>query len=160
VTVNTLGFGHHKLGEIPAVGPCITGVIDLREQPVLEDGMVIEDGNIPGPLSGAITGSMIAISKLFGHEPAGNLSEKMHRKLREAESVVRGPYHGALNNTQAFLVMTHDDGKGVMKLENDRLELSWPGVGKEAIFLNVDGNLRPAWGPSWQPTTKSQKHSM
>jgi cholesterol oxidase len=49
-----------------------------------------------------------------------------------------------LNNTQAFLVMTHDDGKGVMKLENDRLELSWPGVGKEAIFQKVDGNLRAA----------------
>jgi cholesterol oxidase len=166
VTVNTLGFGPHKVGEIPPVGPCITGVIDLRGQPILEDGMVIEDGNIPGPLAGTITGPMVAISKLFGHEPGGDFSEKMHRKIREAESVVRGPYHGALNNTQAFLVMTHDDGKGVMKLEKDRLEVTWPGVGKEAIFKKVDANLRAATAaiggeyvvdPSW---TKIMKYDL
>ena len=144
VTVNTIGFGHHNPGELPPVGPCITSVIDLRGQPVLEDGMVIEDGNIPGPLAGTITAPMIAISKFFGHEPAGSLSEEMHRKLRVAESVLRGPYHGALNNTQAFLVMTHDDGNGKMQLEKDRLVIHWPGVGKEAIFQKVAGNLQLA----------------
>jgi len=144
VTVNTIGFGPHVPGEIPPVGPCITSVIDLRGQPVLEDGMVIEDGNIPGPLASTITAPMVGISKFFGHEPAGSVSEEMHRKLRVAESILRGPYHGALNNTQAFLVMTHDDGKGTMQLENDRLVISWPGVGKEAIFQKVAGNLRLA----------------
>jgi cholesterol oxidase len=144
VQINTIGFGDHKVGEIPPVGPCITSVIDMREQPVLEDGMVIEDGNIPGPLASTITGSMVGVSKLFGHEPVEGLSEKMHRKLREAESLLKGPYHGALNNTQAFLVMTHDDGKGVMKLEKDRLVINWPGVGKEEIFKKVDANLRAA----------------
>jgi cholesterol oxidase len=144
VTVNTIGFGPHAPGEIPPVGPCITSVIDLRGQPVLEDGMVIEDGNIPGPLAGTITASMVAISQFFGHEPAGNVSEEMHRKLRVAESFLRGPYHGALHNTQAFLVMTHDDGKGIMQLEKDRLVITWPGVGKEAIFQKVGDNLREA----------------
>lgn len=144
VQVNTVGFGEHKPGDISPVGPCITSVIDIREQPVLEDGMVIEDGNIPGPLASTITASMITVSKLFGSEPAESLSEKMHRKLREAESMVRGPYHGAINNTQAFLVMTHDNGMGRMKLENDRLKIEWPGVGKEAIFQKVDKNLRAA----------------
>ncbi len=142
--INTIGFGKHDPGEIPPVGPCITSVIDLREQPVLEDGMVIEDGNIPGPLASTITPSMITISKCLGHAPADGLSEKMHRTLREAESIMRGPYHGALNNTQAFLVMTHDNGKGVMKLDNDRLVIDWPGVGKEEIFKKVDDNLRAA----------------
>ncbi|PZF74387.1 GMC family oxidoreductase N-terminal domain-containing protein [Taibaiella soli] len=144
VQVNTVGFGHHKVGEIPPVGPCITSVIDLREQPTLEDGMVIEDGNVPGPLASTITASMATISKIFGSEPAESLSEKMQRKLREAESLIRGPYHGAMNNTQAFLVMTHDDGKGKMVLEKDRLKILWPGVGKEGIFQKVDKNLRAA----------------
>jgi len=144
IQVNTVGFGHHKVGEIPPVGPCITSVIDLREQPILEDGMVIEDGNIPGPLASTITTSMATVAKIFGSEPAESLSEKMHRKLREAESIIRGPYHGAINNTQAFLVMTHDDGKGKMVLEKDRLKILWPGVGKEAIFQKVDKNLRAA----------------
>ncbi len=142
VQVNNVGFGPHKPGEIPPVGPCITSIIDLRKQPVLEDGMVIEEGSVPGPLATTVTASMVAISKLFGHEPSGTSSEKLHRKLREAQSIIEGPYHGALNHTQALLVMTHDDGKGVMKLENDRLVINWPGVGKEEIFTKVDSTLR------------------
>lgn len=144
VAINTIGFGPHNPGEIPPVGPCITSVIDLRNQPVLEDGMIIEDGNVPGPLAHVVTDSMIALSKLFVHEPGATLNERMHRKMREAQSLIEGPYHGAINNTQAFLVMTHDDGKGEMSLENDRLVINWPGVGKEAIFQKVDKNLRAA----------------
>ncbi|HEY6083734.1 MAG TPA: GMC family oxidoreductase, partial [Chitinophagaceae bacterium] len=121
-----------------------TSIIDLRHQPVLEDGMVIEEGGLPGPLASTATASMVAISKLFGREPSGTLSEKLHRKLREAQSIIEGPYHGALNHTQALLVMTHDDGKGVMKLENDRLVINWPGVGKEEIFKKVNATLRAA----------------
>ncbi|XZF14146.1 GMC family oxidoreductase N-terminal domain-containing protein [Chitinophagaceae bacterium MMS25-I14] len=145
IQVNTVGFGHHKPGEITPVGPCITSVIDLREQPVLEDGMVIEDGNVPGPLASTIAGSMASIAKIFGSEPADEtFTGKMQRKLREAQSLLQGPYHGAMNNTQAFLVMTHDDGNGKMQLKNNRLEILWPGVGKEAIFQKVDKNLRAA----------------
>ena len=144
ITINAVGFGPHKPGEIDPVGPCITSVIDLREQPVLEDGMIIEEGNIPGPLASTVTGSMVAISKLFGHEPGGSITENVHRKLREAQSIIEGPYHGALNNTQAFLVMTHDDGNGIMSLKNDRLVIDWPGVGKQEIFKKVDANLRAA----------------
>ena len=33
------------------VGPCITSVIDLRHQPALDDGMVIEEGSIPGGIA-------------------------------------------------------------------------------------------------------------
>ena len=142
MAINTIGFGDHN--GVSPVGPCITGFIDLREQPVLEDGMVIEDGNIPGPLASTLTAPMMTISKVFGKEKGAGFSEEVHRKLRVAESMLRGPYHGAMNNTQAFLVMTHDDGKGVMSLENDRLVIKWPGVGKEAIFQKVSGNLATA----------------
>ncbi len=48
--VNGIGFGHRKPGEIPPVGPCITGVIDIRNQPKLEDGMIVEEGSVPGAL--------------------------------------------------------------------------------------------------------------
>src|SRR5208282_1001942 len=41
--INGVGWGHHPQGEIPPVGPCITSVIDLRHQKVLDDGMVIEE---------------------------------------------------------------------------------------------------------------------
>jgi hypothetical protein len=59
-------------------------------------------------------------------------------------SIARGSYHGAANHTQAFLVMTHDDGNGKMHLENDRLNITWKGVGKQPIFAEVDKKLREA----------------
>jgi cholesterol oxidase len=143
--INTVGFGPHAPnGNIDPVGPCITSVIDLREQPVLESGMVIEEGNIPGPVAPAVTPSMVAISKLFGKEDAESMGEAVKKKAREMASIVRGPYHGAVNHTQAFLVMTHDDGNGKMSLENDHLKITWKGVGKQPIFAEVDKNLREA----------------
>ncbi|MCW3081658.1 GMC family oxidoreductase [Segetibacter sp.] len=142
--VNAIGFGPHAPGSLEPVGPCITSVIDLREQPVLEAGMVIEDGNVPGPVSSVMTPSMVAISKLFSKEDSDNLGEALKRKAREMESIVRGPYHGAVNHTQAFLVMTHDDGNGKMSLEKDHLKITWKGVGKQPIFADVDEKLREA----------------
>ncbi len=145
VPVNTVGFGTNTPGgKVAPVGPCITSVIDLREQPVLENGMVIEDGNVPGSLASTITGSMVTISKLFGKSDDKNFADSLKKKGRELVSIFRGAYHGAMNNTQAFLVMTHDDGNGKMKLENDHLKIDWPGVGKQPIFNKVDANLRAA----------------
>lgn len=142
--INTVGFGPHPPGSRDPVGPCITSVIDLREQPVLEAGMVIEDGNVPGPIAPAITPSMLAISKLFGKEHADGVSDFLKKKAREMDSMIRGPYHGAVNHTQAFLVMTHDDGNGKMSLEKDHLKITWKGVGKQPIFADVDTKLREA----------------
>ena len=34
--VNGIGFGDHDVGELPAVGPCIAGIVDIREQDELE----------------------------------------------------------------------------------------------------------------------------
>ena len=143
--VHTIGFGPHKPGgNIDPVGPCITSVIDLREQPVLEAGMVVEDGNVPGPLASTITPSMVAISKLFAREDMEGLSETVSRKAREMTSILKGPYHGAMDHTQAFLVMTHDDGKGKMELQDDHISITWKGVGKQPIFADVDKKLREA----------------
>ena len=44
------------------------------------------------------------------------------------------PYHGAVRNTQTFLVMCHDRADGRMYLEDDRLRIAWPGVGEQPIF--------------------------
>lgn len=62
-------------------------------------------------------------------------------KKREIESLVLGAYHGATNNTQAYLAMGHDSGDGEMKLEDDRLRISWPGVGNEEVFTKIKQRL-------------------
>ena len=63
---------------------------------------------------------------------------------RELESLVCGPYHGAVQNTQTYLVMTHDDADGYMSLENDRLRLHWPGAGTQPVFTRVNDRLDQA----------------
>ena len=67
--------------------------------------------------------------------------DRIQQKKRELESLVGGPYHGAIHNSQTYLVMTHDSGDGVIKLQNDRLKLAWPGVGRERIFDKVNNTL-------------------
>ena len=143
-TVNGVGWGHHRPGEVAAVGPCITAVIDLREQTVLEDGMVIEEGSPPGPLAGFLPGGLAVAADLLGREVQFGPIEKIREDARKAASWVEGPYHGAVHNTQTYLVMTHDNGAGRMTLENDRLRIHWPGVGEQPIFDKVNARLAQA----------------
>jgi len=145
--VNGIGFGHRKPGEIPPVGPCITGVIDIRNQPKLEDGMIVEEGSIPGALAGVMPGALEAAAAAGGTDPDTSLVGRIERKKREVESLVGGAYHGAVHNTQTYLVMTHDSGDGRMHLVNDRLRLEWPRVGREPIFEKVNDTLLSATKP-------------
>lgn len=145
--VNGIGFGHRKPGEIPPVGPCITGVIDARNQPVLEDGMVVEEGSIPGALAELLPAALSDAAKAGGRDTEAGLPHRIAEKRRELESFVRGAYHGAVQNTQTYLVMTHDSGDGRMRLEKDRLQVDWPGVGEEKIFDKVNDTLYKATKP-------------
>jgi len=65
-------------------------------------------------------------------------------RTREMESLLLGPYHGAIKNTQTYLVMAHDDAGGQMVLENDRLRINWPGVGEQPIFERIADRLQQA----------------
>ena len=47
--INMVGFGARRPGQLDPVGPTITTAIDLREQPTLEDGRIIEEGGVCGP---------------------------------------------------------------------------------------------------------------
>ena len=117
--INGVGWGHHRAGEIPPVGPCITGVIDRREQPVLNDGMVIEEGSPPGPIAGFLPAGLAVAADLEGRQYAPVWTEAIREDFQKLASWVEGPYHGAVHRTQTYLVMTHDDGAG-RKDDDDR----------------------------------------
>src|SRR3970040_2604224 len=91
-------------GELPPVGPCITGIIDLREQPVLEHGMVIEEGVIPGGLSTVLARVFPLTAVLIGDDTDGGLPDFYDERKRETEALLAGGYRGALANTTHFLV--------------------------------------------------------
>lgn len=126
---------------IGPVGPCITGVIDMRNQPQLEEGMTFEEGSIPGPLANIINTSMLSMAGSLGVDTDGGFTDWLSECRQEADSLINGPYCGATNRMQTFLVMSHDDGKGKMGLVDNRLDIKWPKVGTQPIFRKVNDML-------------------
>ncbi len=144
--IQGMGLGNHfENPTLGPVGPCITSLIDMRNQPSLGDGLTFEEGSIPGPLVGVVNQSLLALSGLSGQDTDSGAWDKLQEKGRELVSLVRGPYHGASNNTQTYLIMCHDDGAGQMSLnENDHLDISWEGVGRQPIFQKASQAMKDA----------------
>jgi cholesterol oxidase len=142
--INGIGFGNRDPNSLRPVGPTITGMIDLRDQPDPTQGIVIEEGAIPGALSTGLPIIFAGLAKVFGHDGSQNGWAELARKFRELDSWLRGPYHGAVHHTQTYLAMTHDDGRGRMLLEDDRLRISWPRVGDQCIIRTVNERLKEA----------------
>jgi cholesterol oxidase len=145
--VNGVGWGQRDKGDLDPVGPCITGVIDLRRQPELEQGMVIEEGSIPGALASVLPVAMAAGAKATGTDTDQGVADFVKESARELDSLVQGPYQGAVRNTQTYLAMAHDDGEGRMELKGDRLRIQWPDVGRQPIFGQIARNLEQATRP-------------
>lgn len=139
--IHGIGFGTHKPGELPPVGPCITGIIDLRDTKDFRQGFVIEEGSIPGALGPLLPASFAALGRLEGVQMADSATAQVVERLRAAESLLLGSYRGAVDNTQTYLVMAHDGSEGQFVLKDDRLRIDWPGVGKEAIFQTINDKL-------------------
>ena len=142
--INGIAIGDRKPDAKKPVGPAITGIIDTRKTENYREGMSIEDGSIPGALSGLMPLTFFKISKLIGEDTDRGFRDYLREKAREVVSLVFGAYHGAMDHTQTFLVMTHDSSDGTMVMEDDRLRIKWPGVGKQEIFKKVKKNLKQA----------------
>jgi len=165
--INGIGFGTHSAKEVKPVGPCITSIIDMRTEGDWRSRMVIEEGSIPGALGRPMVPSMAAFSASIGEPTDHSFSGKLGYEAREAESLLRGPYHGALHNMQTYLIMSHDDGKGRMRLDgNDQLRIDWPGVGEQPNVILGNERLRrstEALGGIWVKNpiwTEWLKHSI
>lgn len=145
--INGIGFGHHPPEGRDPVGPCITGVIDQRQQADLETGMIIEEGSVPGPLSAFLPVALSGAAKLVGKDTDRGVVDYLRETGREWMSVIGGAYRGAARHTQTYLVMSHDDGNGRLRLENDHVRISWPGVGAQPVFERVNERLKQATRP-------------
>jgi cholesterol oxidase len=142
--MNAIGFGHHNPEGREPVGPCISSVIDMREQPVLEDGMVLEEGSAPGALAPIVSATLVAAAQVAGDPNKKGILAKLARLEQRVVSMFEGAYHGPSHRSQIYLVMTHDDAGGKFELVNDRLRIGWPGVGSQPIFKKVDERLKQA----------------
>ncbi len=142
--INAVGFGASDPKSMDPVGPTITGVIDLREAADVDQGMVIEEGAFNGALAGSLPLTLSKAAALVGKDTDSGIADEIKEKKRELESLLRGAYHGAVNHTQVYLVMAHDDSGGRLKLEDDRLRISWPGVGQQPFVATVNEKMEEA----------------
>jgi cholesterol oxidase len=114
----------------PATGPCITGIIDTRSKDGL-NGFVMENAVTPSGITAGLP-EALALAAHFGVETSKN--NEPEQLLRTLESVLKGPYFGATRNTQTLLGLGYDSATGTMALQDNRLRISWPGIGEEPTF--------------------------
>ncbi|MGC0152603.1 alpha/beta fold hydrolase [Chromobacterium vaccinii] len=165
--INGIGFGSHAASEVGPVGPCITSIIDMRDESDWRRRMVIEEGSIPGAIGGAMVPAIAAAAAEIGQATETGALARIRHAAREVESALLGPYRGAVNRLQTYLIMSHDNGGGVMALDDsDQLRLDWPGVGEQPNFKIGNDRLYQATralGGDYVPNpiwTELFKHSL
>ena len=141
--IRGVGYGHRDPRDMEAVGPCVTGAIDMRLRPALDEGIVIHEMVTPGAMAGLPPQALAKAGAALGKLDSGGLGEAINME-DEIEDLFLGPYETMANNTQAYLVTTHEGGSGQMLLDHDRLQIQWPHVGDQPIFEKVNAMLADA----------------
>ena len=142
VQINGIGVGDEADRSPSPVGPVIAGLIDLRNDGPLDENIVIQEGALPSLLAPILPALFSTTSPIFGNDT--DSGDFLSENARTLESLARGAYRGAVNNTQTYLVMAHDDGDGSMHLSGGKLQLNWPEAGKKAVFDRIDKSLNIA----------------
>jgi len=145
--IEGIGYGHKKPDPKKPVGPCITTVIDRTATAQVEDGTIIEEGSVPGAIGRLLPVAFAAADAVLGKDDTPTFGHRVRELEQTLESVLLGSHKGADERTQTYLVMAHDGGDGRLLLEDDRLRIHWPGVGKKPIFQAINQELEDATKP-------------
>lgn len=144
--IRGVGMGDRDPAEAQPVGPTITGIIDARDTEETQQGMVFEEGAVPGPIASTTPTTLAASAGVWGKETDQGVGDFLREAWRSLVSIVMGPRHGAVARTQTYLAMAHDDGGGELHLdeEADRVRIRWPGVPEQGVFQRIHDRLRRA----------------
>ncbi|MBI5609019.1 MAG: GMC family oxidoreductase, partial [Deltaproteobacteria bacterium] len=142
VRIDAVGCGYDKPDPTNPPGPCISGIIDLRESEARADlGMVIMEGVVPATFTPFFAGVMATEAALRGRATRDDLGETVEGLVREAEGILPG-ISPAVRNTQTYLVMCHDDSGGTLELhDGDRVRTVWPNASRDEYLQVVDDRL-------------------
>lgn len=147
IPVNGVGVGHPPKAETPPVGPAVAGLIDLRRQPDLKDGLVVVEAAVPSALGPLLPASLVSGSAFLGTEMGDpGLADQLDEAGRAIDSLLRGAYSGAVHNSQTFLAVGHDEAAGRLRLADDRLVVEWPGAARQAVYGRIEETLKKAVG--------------
>ena len=143
---NSIGAGRPRPTRGEAPGPCIAGTLSVPDPNMRDHNVVIEEGVIPGALAKVMPFLLGGAAFIYGSEMHAPIHTSLREEFRRLRKYLRGPYHGATQNTLVFLVMGHDGARGRMSLERDRLRIAWPGFGEQPNYLKAEEKLKQATG--------------
>ncbi len=160
--IGALGVGDAEPDPAFPPGPCIDGVIDLRDRE--EDrtvGSFIMNGVLPKAFLPTLPLMLDAAATAMGTQTGHGAAHALREIGREIEELVLGPKVGALHNTQTYLVMSHDDSGGILEQgHGDRAHVHWPHAGNAPYLEAVERRLKectaalggihvpnPVWNP-------------
>ncbi|HEY6491688.1 MAG TPA: GMC oxidoreductase [Trebonia sp.] len=140
-SVRDVGLGERIPREDTLVGPTITGLVDLRGPDVdKRSALIIEEGSVPGALAAMLPIAMDAAS----YEDLDEQTAGVARHLRELAEIPLGSYAGPVDRSLTYLVMSTDDSGGRIVLENDRVNVVWPGIADQPVFARDNELLAAA----------------
>ena len=144
VPVNGIGVGNPAKANVPPVGQAVNGLMDMRDDPEVRDGLAIVDCALPSAFAPLLPALLAPGGALFGEHGPRSISDSLDAFGRASESLLKGAYQGAVHNTQTFLAVGHDAGNGLMRLENDRLAIEWTNGPSQRVFQRIEEALKKA----------------
>jgi len=126
--VNGIGVGEPPKFTGETIGACVAGQIELPDSNDLDHSMIIQEGVLPSALAPLLPVFFISGGRILG----------------AAHSLIKGVYQGPLSHLQTFFVVSHDDARGHIKLDNGRAQVHWPNVAEQPVYARVDAALTKA----------------
>jgi cholesterol oxidase len=126
--VNGIGVGEPPKFTGDTIGACVAGQIELPDHGDLDHSMIIQEGVLPSALAPLLPVFFISGGRILG----------------AAQSLIKGVYQGPLSSLQTFFVVSHDDARGRLNLDNGSLQIAWPKVGEQPVYTRVDQALTKA----------------
>ncbi|MGH6735489.1 MAG: GMC family oxidoreductase [Methyloceanibacter sp.] len=126
--VNGVGVGEPPKYVGDTIGACVAGQIELPDRERLDYSMIIQEGVLPSALAPLLPVFFISGGRLLG----------------AAQSLIKGVYQGPLSHLHTFFVVSHDDAKGRIMLDNGGAQVHWPNVADQPVYARVDAALTKA----------------
>lgn len=143
VPVNAVGIGHPPREGVPKPGPAVAGLIDLRRRKEPADRLAVVEASIQSAMARVLP-LMLPAGAAIGSDTDKGLRDLLGELQRTGESLVMGPYSGAVHNTQVFLAVGHDSCRGEMALDDDHIQIRWPDPLSEPVFQSIEATLKKA----------------
>jgi cholesterol oxidase len=123
--VNGVGVGHPSKVPGLEIGAAVSGQLDFCNEQDLSQELHVQEGVLPSALAPILPVLFVPNGRLLG----------------AVQSLIKGVYKGPFASLQTFFAVSHDSASGRFRLEEDRLQLSWPGVGDEPVYRRLDAIL-------------------